>query len=57
MPSRAFTCSMAAAGLAITSFAPLAKAPRKALIAPGFSFSSFWPTMMALPYSFTPWSA
>ena len=57
MPSRAFTRSMEASGLAITSLAPLAKALRKPLMAAGFSFISLGLAMITLPYSLTPWSA
>jgi len=54
MPSRAFTDSMATAGLAMTSFAPLAKAERNFFTASGFSLMSLGEAMMTLPYSFTP---
>ena len=45
---------MAGSGLAMTSFAPLAKALRKAFTAAGFSLIILGVAMITLPYSFTP---
>ena len=49
MPSRALTSAMTAAGLLMTSLAPLVKAAKKALTAAGFSLMILGDAMMALP--------